>query len=459
MTSHINIVYTPPFSLAGLPNDTPVLLAFSGGADSSALLHILAEDAKANGFKLSVAHFHHGIRGEEADRDAEFCKKEAEKYGAEFYLGKADIPSLAKENGTSLEAEARAQRYAFLEKIMRENNIPILVTAHHADDLIESVLMHIIRGSGITGLKGIVPCRSFADDLFIVRPILNATKSDITDYCEGNKIEFVNDSTNSDKSYLRNHIRSDVTPKLYELQPSLPEMFSRLSQSATEADSFIDSVAQRFISRECNDNGIPIDSLLALHSALQAKVISLYFEKMCHATLERVHINAIIRLCIRSVPHSSISLPDNNMARIEENILIFEQDHIDDDSEPFFVAFYEGTHILENGIVIKIEKNPIGKADSYYESIDIACDAIPPKSYFRPKEDGDVILTNKQHKKVKKLFNEKGIRLFLRKSIPILTSLDEILWIPGVAACDSIKAGKIKDGEDFYRITVIFDNN
>lgn len=458
MTSHINIVYTSPFSLANLPNDTPVLLAFSGGADSSALLHILAEDAKNNGFRLSVAHFHHGIRGEEADKDAQFCKKEAEKYGVDFYLGKADIPSLAKEKGTSLEAEARTQRYAFFEKVMRENNIPILVTAHHADDLIESVLIHIIRGSGITGLKGIVPCRSFADDLFIVRPILNALKQDILDYCEGNNIEFVNDSTNNDKSYLRNHIRSDVTPKLYELQPNLPQMFSRLSQSAAEADLFIDSVAQRFIIRECN-NGIPVDALLGLHNALRAKVVSLYFEQVCKTTLEKVHIDAIIRLCIHSIPHSSVSLPENNMARIEDSTLIFEQDHIDNDCEPFVLSFREGTHVLENGIVIKIEKNPSGKADPSYESIDIACDTIASNAYFRPKEDGDVILTNKLHKKVKKLFNEKGVRLFLRKSIPLLVSDNKILWIPTVAACDSIKTGKIKDGEDFFRINVILENN
>jgi tRNA(Ile)-lysidine synthetase-like protein len=162
---------------------------------------------------------------------------------------------------------------------------------------------------------------------------------------------------------------------------------------------------------------------------------------------------------MRGVPHSSVSLPDNNMARIEENCLIFEQDHIDNESEPFFLPFYEGTHILKNGIIIQIEKNPTGKADSSYESIDIACDAIATGAYFRSKEDGDVILTNKLHKKVKKLFNEKGVRLFLRKNLPILVSFDEILWIPTVAACDSIKKGKIKDGEDFFRITVIFENN
>ena len=129
MTSYINTVYTSPYSLASMPKDTPVLLAFSGGADSSALLDILAEDSKKNGFSLSVAHFHHGIRGDEADRDAEFCKKTAEKYGVPFYFGYADVPSLAKTSGSSIEAEARAQRYSFFEKIMRNpNNYELRIT-------------------------------------------------------------------------------------------------------------------------------------------------------------------------------------------------------------------------------------------------------------------------------------------------------------------------------------------
>ena len=144
MKTKNKILYVSPYILANLPKETPVLLAFSGGADSSALLSLLAEDSIKNGFSLSVAHFNHQIRGEEAERDARFCEGEAEKYNLPFYLGSADVPALAKDHKNSLENEAREQRYAFFEKVMRENGIQILVTAHHAEDNTETVLLHKI---------------------------------------------------------------------------------------------------------------------------------------------------------------------------------------------------------------------------------------------------------------------------------------------------------------------------
>ena len=129
-----DILYCSPHKLANLPHSTPVLLAFSGGMDSAVLLDVLSKEAEQFGFKLHAAHFNHHIRGDEAARDAHFCENEAKKKGAIFHFGEADVPLLANQNGTSLEAEGRAQRYAFFEKVMRENNIPLLVTAHHADD-------------------------------------------------------------------------------------------------------------------------------------------------------------------------------------------------------------------------------------------------------------------------------------------------------------------------------------
>ena len=183
MKSNNTISYQSPCDLALLPKKSPVLVAFSGGADSSALLHLLVNDAKINGFTVHAAHFHHGIRADEADRDAQFCQSVAQKYDIPFYLAKADVPALAKEHGNSVENEAREQRYAFFEQIMRENDIPVLVTAHHAEDNAESIMLHILRGSGITGLRGIQKCRPFANNLKLVRPLLECKKQDILDYC------------------------------------------------------------------------------------------------------------------------------------------------------------------------------------------------------------------------------------------------------------------------------------
>ena len=159
MNMENKISYRSPKIIANLRENEPVLLAFSGGADSSALLHLLVNDARENGFTVHAAHFNHGIRGDEAERDASFCKSVAEKYGIPFHLEKGDVPSLARSHKNSIEQEAREQRYAFFEKVMRENGIRLLLTAHHAEDNIESILLHTLRGSGIAGLCGIKELR------------------------------------------------------------------------------------------------------------------------------------------------------------------------------------------------------------------------------------------------------------------------------------------------------------
>ena len=457
MNTENKISYVSPQSLAGVSKDAPVLVAFSGGADSSALLHLLAEDGKKNGFAVHAAHFHHGIRGEEADRDAEFCKSTAEKYGVPFYLGSADVPALAKKHGNSIETEAREQRYAFFAKIMRENNIPILVTAHHSEDQIESILLHVLRGSGVSGLCGIQPCRSFSQGAFIVRPILHAQKQDILSYCAENSIEFVTDSTNSDTSYKRNAIRHEILPKLRELQPNLCGAFARLSESANEADEFINAHALEFIEAEC-ENGIPTDKFNQLFSAVRARVLSILFEEAAASTLERVHIESIIALAKRAEPHSSLSLPSRFCARIENCKIFFVPEGNNEEEYDFNVPFCEGQTLACAGVIINIEKNPTCDAQSTSLYLNVKCELIKSDAHFRSRAEGDVITTGKMNKKTKKLINEKKIPLSRRKKLPILVSDNKILWIPSVAVCDHIKTGKINEGEDFFRITVIFDD-
>ena len=449
--------YISPSSLASLSPNTPVLLALSGGADSSALLHLLIEDSQANQFNVHAAHFNHHIRGEEAKRDAQFCKNMCEKLHVPFHLGEADIPSLAKENGTSIEAEARAQRYSFFEKIMCENNIPILVTAHHAEDQIETILLHVLRGSGIRGICGINACRELSDGLYLVRPLLNAKKKDILEYCTKNNIDFVIDSTNEDTQYTRNALRHEIIPKLRDLQPNLCDVFERLSKSAYEANDFIHSSAVEFIEANCQ-NGISLDKFNAAHSALRACVLSILFEEYCGATLERVHIDSLIELCKKAEPHSSVSLPQQVKAQIENGKLVFLNHQLDTTPRELKpIPFCEGTIDPKNGYIIKIERNPSKKTKNPF-CLDVKCDLIDENTYFRSRREGDVIFSGNMNKKVKKLISEKKIPLEIRNILPILVSKNEILWIPSVAVCDKVKRGKIMTDENFYRITVEFVN-
>ena len=452
------ISYTSPYILANLPKNTPVLLAFSGGADSSALLHLLKEDAQANHFKLYAAHFNHQIRGEEAERDAKFCKEVCQKLDIPLHIGTADVPSLAKQNGNSIEAEAREQRYAFFEKIMHENNIPILVTAHHSEDQIETILLHILRGSGVNGICGMQECRTFANNLYLTRPLLKAQKKDILALCNENKIDFVIDSTNDDTQYMRNAIRHDIIPKLYELQPNLCEVFERLSTNAKDADTFINASASEFIQNECCKN-IPLARFNGLFDAQKSKVLSRIFEEKYGSSLENVHINAIIELCQKGVPHSSISLPQKTCAKIENNELVFESKAKSTNDVAFTpIPFSEGINCTDCGVIITIEKNPIQKSNHNHLSLDIKCELIDEDAHFRVRNEGDVIFVGKMNKKAKKLISEKKIPLDMRKILPILVSKNEILWIPSVAVCDRVKTDKIKSSDNFYRITIKFEN-
>lgn len=451
-------IFLSPQSLASLNKDTSVLLAYSGGADSSALLHLLKEDSIKNGYKLHAAHFNHQIRGDEANRDAEFCKKACEKLDIPFHLGTADIPSLAKENGNSIESEARERRYAFFEKVMRENNISILVTAHHAEDQIESIMLHILRGSGIAGLCGISHCRTFANNLFLVRPLLNAKKDDILSYCAENNIEFVTDSTNFDNCYARNFIRAELTPKMRELQPNLCSAFERLSSSANEANDFIDASANDFLDSE-GENNISLSKFNELHRALKSRVLMLAFDKYSNGlSLESTHIKSIIELCQKAEPHSSLSLPGTIAARIENNKLVFTPDKEVDCDEKFDIPFAIQKRRLPNGIVINIKKNPTQNPSETDIFLDVKCDIINGDIRFRSKKEGDMIFSGKMNKKVKKLISEKKIPLNIRKKLPILVCGDEILWIPTVAICDRIKKDKINKDMDFVRISIYFES-
>lgn len=462
-----NIFYTSPQTLASLPQSTPVLLALSGGEDSCVLFDLILKDSKKNGFVLHAAHFNHHIRGKDAERDADFCLALAKANSIPFHLGEADVPALAQINGNSIESEAREQRYAFFEKIMRENNIPILVTAHHADDNVESVLLHILRGSGIQGLCGISECRTFANDFFIVRPILKTEKEAITTYCKENCLGFVTDNTNYDLDYSRNRIRALLTPEMKNLQPNLCSVISRLAESASEANDFILNSAINFIEAECQENGIPLDKFNQLAKIVKANVISIAFKNVSGKTLERVHIDDVIMLCEKAEPHSSISLPAKFCAKIENERLLFTNKTQKTQKTDFCIPLAEGEFILplthacacaRTHVLINIEKNPVNFPSNDDISLDLNANLIDCDAHFRPRCEGDVIFADKMNKKAKKLICEKKIPLEIRNVLPILVSKNEILWIPCVAVCDKVKRDKIKEDDDFFRITVKFVN-
>lgn len=217
-----------------------VLCAFSGGADSTALLLEL-QRLKAEGriASLAAAHFEHGIRGEESKADLAFCRETAEELGILFYWASGDVPKAASRDRLSLETEARNLRYAFLRKTADENGYDRIALAHHAQDQAETLLFHLIRGAGLSGLTGMAPKSGM-----LVRPLLKHRKEEILAYLQAVGHTFRTDSTNGLPDSDRNRIRLSVLPLLEELNPQAVCHLADAAEKLRREDAYLETVAE-----------------------------------------------------------------------------------------------------------------------------------------------------------------------------------------------------------------------
>ncbi len=222
-----------------------VVVSVSGGADSVSLLHVLSRLSQSARFQIHVASLDHGIRGEAAARDVQHVREIATRSGLPFTAGSANAPTFAKREGIGLEEAARRVRYDFLAKLALRHDAACVAVGHHALDQIETILMRIIRGSGIKGLRGmrISSPMPYHEELTLVRPLLNVTRGEILAYCVENRLEYRHDSSNDDTVHLRNFIRHQIVPPLLDRYPHLPKSFERL---AAVADADHDYMESRF---------------------------------------------------------------------------------------------------------------------------------------------------------------------------------------------------------------------
>ena len=199
----------------------PVLVGLSGGADSVALLSVLVR----LGYACVALHCDFHLRGEESERDAAFARTFAESLGVPFYQTDFDTVAYAREHHLSIEMAARALRYAWFEELRERLGAQAIAVAHHRDDSVETVVMNLIRGTGIRGLTGIRPRNGF-----VVRPLLCVSRADIVAWLENQGIRYVTDSTNLSDAYTRNFIRLNVLPLLERINPSVREAIARSAE-------------------------------------------------------------------------------------------------------------------------------------------------------------------------------------------------------------------------------------
>jgi len=441
--------FVSPESLSGKPANAPILIGFSGGPDSAALLSLLLKWRELTGAPIYAAHIDHMIRDGEHERDRKFCERVTFEGGVKLFTLIADLPKIARESGESLETAARRVRYGFFNKIMKENGIEILATAHNADDNLETILLNLTRGSGLKGMRGIPPTREIEGGT-VIRPILGMSKDEILAYCEENSVEYVIDSTNAVADCSRNIIRLKVIPELKSINPSVVKTAKRLSDSVRDDEKYFDELADSFL--EGKNDFIALDALGAIPDvSVKTRII----QKLGGSGLETVHIESILKLAEKGEPHSSVSLPDKKRAVIENGRLVFEDDTKESPAEYTEIQLKEGENPFFHS-VLRVSSQSERNVYKSETQAAIASDKIIGSLVARNRQAGDRIFLRGMHRSVKKLLCDAKIPLELRDKLPIVCDGDGIVFIPYIGVRDGMSA---KNSEKKTYITLISGYN
>lgn len=262
-----------------------VIVAVSGGPDSVALLHLLNKMKKEWRLYLHIAHLNHLIRKEEADADSAFVRDLAERLKLPITCESIDVKDFARKEGLSLEEAARRLRYDFLVKVAKENFSVTIALGHNHDDQAETVLMRFLRGSGISGLRGI-PAKRKIDDRLIIRPLIEINRSEIMRFLSNKNIAFRVDSSNLESLYYRNRIRNELLPLLEkDFNPNIKKILVNLAENMSEDFDFLEKMGQSRFKEVCINSSekeivLSWKKFFYLHKALQKVVARLAIKEL-----------------------------------------------------------------------------------------------------------------------------------------------------------------------------------
>lgn len=305
------------------PLDT-VILGVSGGPDSVFLLHFLNKIYTKSPQKIVVAHINHLTRGIETDRDEKFVKKLAAHYGNIFQCLRLDVPLLSQNLQKGLEETGRLIRYKFLEELAKKYKAKSILTAHHADDNLETIVMNFARGGSLKALAGIKEKESFTEKFSLIRPLLSIPKSQILDYLKSQKIAYRLDKSNTDENYTRNFIRQTVIPALQKINPNLSQSNARNVENLKEINDFMEMEALRILKKIADKKFTTLKAgeFRKFHPALQKQIlVQLHFHYFGHTqNLEKKHFDEIIHLIKNNVGNKQKSF-GQLLFRLKGNVI------------------------------------------------------------------------------------------------------------------------------------------
>lgn len=444
-----------------------VLVGLSGGADSVLLLCVMLEYRRRCGCDFTVAclHINHMIRGTEADADEEFCRSLCKGLCVELLSVKCDVPKLAKDSGIGVEEAARDVRYsAFADLLQSRNDISCIATAHSATDNIETVLINMLRGSGICGMCGIPPVRDN-----IIRPLIAISSDEIRSLLGECGVAFVVDSTNLSDEYTRNYIRHNILPHMRHICNDPETAIGRMCDNLRDVQSLISDETEMALASIGDISHFNIKHIRNIQSALFASVMSRIIGDATGKAPMQKHIKAIYDQRLKDNFTVSVSGEYDFVVQRGECLFLpkrrrhcsSETDDVNNSSDSHYnkvFCLHEGVNrFAELGLTVIVDSPCDDISLNIYKfSIQqtFKSDIIKGELFIRFKRDGDSYCYGGQRKKLKKLFNDRGISPYLRERIPILCDGAGILWVPGFSVRDGAGPGKAPDP---IRITLAID--
>jgi tRNA(Ile)-lysidine synthase len=426
-----------------------VLLAFSGGIDSTALFYILLNLQTELNFTLVLAHFNHMIRGDEADKDEEFVRDLAEKETLQLEVERYNVPMLAHKQSLSLEDAARKARYEFLFRTAEKIHAHKIAIAHNRGDNAETFLLNLLRGSGTKGLSGMKPMQNK-----IIRPLLQCKRREIEQFLNSREIRYRIDSTNVDTKYARNRVRYDLIPYLEkQFNPNIESTLIHEADIIAVEDDYLKIQAQKIFEEisKSDARGIhfKINSLLQLHKALQRRLLRLAIRHI-KGDLKRIrwcHINDIMQIMTESKDDAEVALPQGIIAK-KHNKEILIGCEISEKKVNFcktvpVSGILKIKEIDENYTIrvepIKTVKNKYMQKDNDNAFLD--ADKLGKQLIVRNRREGDLFfpLGSKGKKKLKAFLIDKKIPRQKRDMIPLFIAREEIAWVAGLAIGEHFK--------------------
>ena len=418
-------VYKYLLNDAGIRHRDTLCIGVSGGPDSMALLDLMIKLKSDLDLVLVVAHVNHNIREESKEEEAylrEFCNN----MGLHFECFK--IEHYGDDN---FHNEARTIRYNFFDKVCKDYNAKFLLTAHHGDDLVETILMRIVRGSSLKGYSGFSKV-IVKDDYTILRPLITVTKDDLTNYCNENNIKYFIDKSNLKDVYTRNRYRKYVLPFLKEEDKMVHEKFLKFSETLLEYNNYIEREVSQVINKVFKNGVLDISKFKELDHLLQSKIISNILEKIYGDDLliiTNTHVNLIFDLINSYKPNSVVHLPNNVKAIKSYNELSFAfMEEVDDKYE----IELDSVANLPNGMIIE-KVSDTDDTSNYVTRLNSKEISLP--LYVRTRRNGDKMSVKgmEGHKKVNDIFIDNKIVSKDRNVWPVLVDAEErVIWVPGL---------------------------